>query len=171
MAELVKNSYDADATKVEIRIEDDCIVVSDNGHGMTDEDFEQRWMRVGSTHKVEEKTSRKLRRPLTGSKGVGRLAVQFLASELELISVPQETIGEEEPGRQGFRATVDWDTAVQAGETTRHHSEVDEAETALEIPRVPRFGQRDLVSPATVPKIVRHLRIGNRRFQRGFVYS
>ena len=124
LAELVKNSYDADATKVEIRIEDDCIVVSDNGHGMTDEDFEQRWMRVGSTHKVEEKTSRKLRRPLTGSKGVGRLAVQFLASELELISVPQETIGEEEPGRQGFRATVDWDTAVQAGDLTSADAEL-----------------------------------------------
>ena len=118
LAELVKNSYDADATKVEIRFEDDCIEVSDNGHGMTDQDFEQRWMRVGSTHKVDEKTSRTLGRRLTGSKGVGRLAVQFLASGLELISVPQETIGEEEPGRRGFRATVNWDTAVEAGDLT-----------------------------------------------------
>ena len=118
LAELVKNSYDADATKVDIRFEDDCIEVSDNGHGMTDQDFEQRWMRVGSTHKVDEKTSRTLGRRLTGSKGVGRLAVQFLASGLELISVPQETIGEEEPSRRGFRATVNWDTAVEAGDLT-----------------------------------------------------
>ena len=40
LAELVKNSYDADASRVEIRIQDDCIEVSDNGHGMTYEDFE-----------------------------------------------------------------------------------------------------------------------------------
>ena len=124
LAELVKNSYDADATKVEVRIEDDSIVVSDNGHGMTDEDFGQRWMRVGSTHKVEEKTSRKLRRPLTGSKGVGRLAVQFLAGGLELISVPEEAVDEEEPGRQGFRATINWDTAVQAGDLTSANAEL-----------------------------------------------
>ena len=35
LAELVKNSFDADATKVEIHIQDDCIEVADNGHGMT----------------------------------------------------------------------------------------------------------------------------------------
>ena len=36
LAELVKNSFDADATRVEIRIHDDSIEVSDNGHGMTE---------------------------------------------------------------------------------------------------------------------------------------
>ena len=69
LAELVKNSYDADASRVEIRIQDDCIEVSDNGHGMTYEDFSGRWMRVGSTHKVNEVRSPGLHRPLTGSKG------------------------------------------------------------------------------------------------------
>ena len=118
LAELVKNSYDADATKVEICFEDDVIEVSDNGHGMTDEAFEQRWMRVGSTHKVDEATSPGLRRPLTGSKGVGRLAVQFLASGLELVSVPQETIGQGRVAPSGFCATVNWDAAVRAGELT-----------------------------------------------------
>ena len=37
LAELIKNSYDADATKVEILIQGDCIEVSDNGHGITPE--------------------------------------------------------------------------------------------------------------------------------------
>ena len=50
LAELVKNSFDADASKVEIRILEDCIEVSDNGHGMTFQDLRDRWMRVGSTH-------------------------------------------------------------------------------------------------------------------------
>ncbi len=119
LAELVKNSYDADASKVEIRIQDDCIEVSDNGHGMTYEDFEGRWMRVGSTHKVKEETSPELHRPLTGSKGVGRLAVQFLASELELTSIPKKTRVPEGSMPRELYVMVDWDTAVQAGELTQ----------------------------------------------------
>ena len=118
LAELVKNSFDADATRVNIRIQDDSIEVSDNGHGMTEADFASRWMRVGSTHKVQEMTSPVLKRRLTGSKGVGRLAVQFLASELELASVPNEKrLPEGSTSRELF-AMVNWDTAVQAGELT-----------------------------------------------------
>ena len=119
LAELVKNSFDADATRVEIRIQDDSIEVSDNGHGMTEDDFVSRWMRVGSTHKVREMTSPVLKRRLTGSKGVGRLAVQFLARELELTSVPNGTRRPEGSKKRELFAMVDWDTAVQAGELTQ----------------------------------------------------
>ena len=119
LAELVKNSYDADATRVEIKIRDDLIEVSDNGHGMNEEDFSGRWMRVGSTHKTKEARSPELGRSLTGSKGVGRLAVQFLASEIELHSVPKiNRIPEGEEPKELY-ALVDWDTAVQAGELTQ----------------------------------------------------
>lgn len=117
LAELIKNSFDADATRVEIRISDDSIEVSDDGHGMTVNDFKSRWMRVGSTHKVRDKISPVLKRSLTGSKGVGRLAVQFLASELELISVPRDSVTEQSSSQELF-AMVDWDTAVEAGELT-----------------------------------------------------
>ena len=119
LSELVKNSYDADATDVEILIQDDCIVVSDNGHGMSIDDFESRWMRVGSTHKVGEKTSPEFHRTLTGSKGIGRLAVQFLASDLELVSVPKETIVSEDSTPEKLRATINWDEATQAGDLTQ----------------------------------------------------
>ena len=119
LAELVKNSFDADATRVEIRIDDDSIEVSDNGHGMTEDDFAGRWMRVGSTHKVQEMTSPVFKRRLTGSKGVGRLAVQFLASELELTSIPNGKGLPQGSTVQELYAVVDWDTAVQAGELTR----------------------------------------------------
>ena len=36
LAELVKNSYDADATDCRIEFGDDSITVSDNGHGMSE---------------------------------------------------------------------------------------------------------------------------------------
>ena len=86
---------------------------------MTEEDFANKWMRVGSTHKVREIRSPELHRPMTGSKGVGRLAVQFLASELELNSVPKKTpIGKESASSELF-AMVDWDAAIQAGDLTR----------------------------------------------------
>lgn len=134
LAELVKNSYDADASRVEIKVQDDFIQVSDNGHGMTEKDFRGRWMRVGSTHKVREKTSPSLKRPLTGSKGVGRLAAQFLASELELKSVPNITRVQEGAAPKELFATVDWDNAIRAGELTKAT-----ARFGLSQPRTPGF--------------------------------
>ena len=119
LAELVKNSFDADATRVEIRIENDFIEVSDNGHGMSVTDFRNRWMRVGSAHKVREQMSPELKRPLTGSKGIGRLAVQFLASELMLCSVPKATRLPPNEIPVELRAWIDWKQAVQAGELVR----------------------------------------------------
>ena len=86
LAELVKNSYDADAHTCRIGIEDDRIVVTDDGHGISQEEFLKFWMRIGTTHKVDQRQSRHLRRPMTGSKGLGRLSVQFLADEMELES-------------------------------------------------------------------------------------
>lgn len=118
LAELVKNSFDADATRVDIHIYEDRIQVSDNGHGMTEQDFVGRWMRVGSTHKMREKISPRFGRPLTGSKGIGRLAAQFLASELELASVPHESRVSSESMPEELYAMVDWENAVQAGELT-----------------------------------------------------
>ena len=104
LAELVKNSYDADAVNCRIEFMDNQITVSDDGHGMTSEEFQECWMRVGTTHKTEKAVSRQLGRPLTGSKGIGRLSVQFLADELTLESSSQT---------DSFRylyAIVDWTT-------------------------------------------------------------
>ena len=90
LAEIIKNSYDADATHVVVRFERDRIEISDDGNGMTPTQFLNLWMRVGSPHKQSERRSLLLKRPLTGSKGVGRLAAQFLAQELELRTTLRE---------------------------------------------------------------------------------
>lgn len=91
LAELVKNAYDADARVVEIGFfpEESKIVVRDDGHGMAFEDFRNFWMRIGTTHQAG-KSSRYLGRQMTGSKGVGRLSVQFLARKLMLTTVPKD---------------------------------------------------------------------------------
>lgn len=114
LAELVKNSYDADALRViiELNLEEDRIVVRDNGHGMDLKDFKNFWMRIGSIHKRRQQFSRNLKRPLTGSKGIGRLAVQFLAKEMELITTSERNL------HQRLRARVKWEEAVRAKELT-----------------------------------------------------
>ena len=120
LAELVKNSYDADATKVIIRLLPDRIEILDNGHGMAKPEFCNFWMRIGTTHKITERVSRNFKRPLTGSKGVGRLAVQFLASELEIRTVSENTEDTE------FLGNVDWEKASQAGELTKAKADYTE---------------------------------------------
>lgn len=113
LAELVKNSYDADATIVVIRFGEDSIEVSDNGHGMTFPEFRDYWMRIGSPHKQLMESSRRLGRPITGSKGVGRLAVQFLARSIEL-----STTGGGK-NRKEIQASIDWDKAIEEKELTK----------------------------------------------------
>jgi HSP90 family molecular chaperone len=93
LAELVKNSFDADALNVEIGLAEDNIFIADNGHGMSKDEFRDYWMRIGSPHKGRQAVSRKLERPLTGSKGVGRLAGQFLAHRMTIHTVAEENRG------------------------------------------------------------------------------
>ncbi|MFN2513688.1 MAG: ATP-binding protein [Pyrinomonadaceae bacterium] len=50
LTELVANAWDAGATSVQIKIPIEAgqeIVISDNGHGMTSDQFKQRWMKLG----------------------------------------------------------------------------------------------------------------------------
>lgn len=115
LAELVKNSYDADATSVTIQLDKgkEQIVVADNGHGMTFEEFNGFWMRIGSRHKEELRTSKNFEREMTGSKGVGRLAVQYLADMFEL-----ETVSQDNPSTK-LHAKVRWSEAVKAKELVK----------------------------------------------------
>ena len=76
----------------------------------------------------KEVTSPEFNRPLTGSKGVGRLAVQFLASELELTSVPKMTKVQDDSAHKELLVMVDWDSAVHAGDLTQATAEYGLAE-------------------------------------------
>ena len=119
LAELIKNSYDADATQVAIEFLDEgCIEISDNGHGMTLEEFENFWMRIGTTHK-RERQSKNLKRQMTGSKGVGRLAVQFLANKLTIRTVPKGS-------DKGLEAEVNWKEAIKVRDLTKVNVEYKE---------------------------------------------
>lgn len=89
LVELIKNSYDADASNCIIGFSPDwkTLSVTDNGHGMTKDEFESRWMTIATSKKAEERVSRKYKRELTGQKGIGRFAVRFLGNTLQVVSI------------------------------------------------------------------------------------
>jgi len=87
--ELVKNSYDADARSVEVRLKgplavgSGSITVTDNGKGMSPEDVETSWMEPASISKLSARRS-KSGRPYLGQKGIGRFSSAKLADKLIL---------------------------------------------------------------------------------------
>ncbi len=86
--ELVKNSYDAHATKVEITFDDDYIAIADNGKGMSKDDLINKWLFVAYSAKsdgTEDKSYRsKFKRHYAGAKGIGRMSCDRLARYLTL---------------------------------------------------------------------------------------
>ncbi len=86
--ELVKNAYDADAESVDVTVDLEAdmpsIVVWDhNGDGMSINTVTDKWLEIGTSSKRGKNRLRtdKGRMPL-GEKGVGRLAVHKLGSNL-----------------------------------------------------------------------------------------
>lgn len=92
--ELIKNSYDADATEVQLlfdslNTETGKITIKDNGDGMDTETFLTKWMNPASGHKEIQKFQRirtSLGRLPLGEKGVGRFAAQQIGDKLKIIS-------------------------------------------------------------------------------------
>lgn len=90
--ELVKNSYDANATKVDIffnhitkRSDKSSIIIRDNGIGMSIDDIKDKWMVVGTSSKRGIKLSPSpFFRRYIGEKGVGRFAVDKLGGHLHI---------------------------------------------------------------------------------------
>jgi signal transduction histidine kinase len=92
LVELVKNSYDADAKKVDVYMENvdnaekGIIIIEDDGFGMDAETVENVWMEPGSDFKSKKFENRELtpkyhRLPI-GEKGIGRFGVHKLGNEI-----------------------------------------------------------------------------------------
>src|SRR5256885_2040739 len=59
--ELVKNSFDAGATTVNLYFGEDNIVVADNGSGMSFDDLKEKWLFVAYSSKREEGSGKDFR--------------------------------------------------------------------------------------------------------------
>jgi len=91
--ELVKNSYDANATEVKINFIDSedfekgKIIIEDNGFGMSKDDIKNKWMKIGTNNKRNTKFSPKpFNRVLLGEKGIGRFAIEKISNHIVLES-------------------------------------------------------------------------------------
>lgn len=93
--ELLKNAHDAYADKVDIdyfRLEG-LFVLRDDGIGMTKNDFETRWLTLGTESKTNHRKSspppidgsKNLRVPM-GEKGIGRLAIASIGKQVLIVT-------------------------------------------------------------------------------------
>lgn len=91
--ELVKNAYDADATRVLVRFEapltagQGAIEVLDDGEGMSFDRIRDSWLEPATSSRRDRRVSGKGRRVL-GEKGIGRFAASRLADRLLLATRP-----------------------------------------------------------------------------------
>ena len=103
LVELIKNSYDADADRVEVRFEDfnedmshnegSRIVVRDDGIGMTPDVVQTQWMNPAAPRKYLDKKKGRGRtqgkkRVIHGDKGIGRFAVLKLGKVFTVTTRP-----------------------------------------------------------------------------------
>ena len=100
--ELVKNSFDANASKVEVIFENNNesekarIIIKDNGKGMNYDDLKNKWLFVAYSAKRLGKENEdyrdkiKTQRVFAGAKGVGRFSCDRLGRFLNLITVKDE---------------------------------------------------------------------------------
>ncbi len=133
LSELVKNSYDADATRVLIRIDShqNQIEVIDNGSGMSLATIRSVWLEPGTPSKLTNSVSEGGRRVL-GAKGIGRFAAARLARQLDVFSKVKD-------GQQEAWAKFEW-------------SLFDDPETYLDQISIPsgNRGPKEICSGGTV---------------------
>lgn len=106
VSELIKNSYDADATVVDVKFIDTSVVggalvISDNGLGMSEQQLINGFMRISSTDKLHNPTSLRFNRTKAGKKGIGRFAAQRLGERLVITT---QTKGSE----SAVRIEINW---------------------------------------------------------------
>jgi len=98
LSELLKNSYDADASYCKLQIDPDFtenekhgrIIVSDNGCGMSLQTIVSGWLTISNSPKKRMKnnseTTPKYHRIPLGEKGLGRLSVQKLGRMVKMVT-------------------------------------------------------------------------------------
>ena len=95
VSELFKNAHDADAERVEVDYyrRDGLFVLRDDGVGMEEQEFIDRWLTIATETSVERKRAeQRLReserhaRPVLGEKGIGRLAIATIAPQVLVLT-------------------------------------------------------------------------------------
>src|SRR5947209_333549 len=88
LGEAISNSWDADAKKVEIFLNRDknSFLIKDDGIGMTAENFQNRFLKIGYSKRKDGRKTSATGRPFIGRKGIGKLALLSCADKITVIS-------------------------------------------------------------------------------------
>ncbi len=122
LAELIANAYDACATEVYIRLYDaneKKVVVEDNGVGMSFEQVNDYFLKIGRNRRAENQQSQCGRIP-TGKKGLGKLALFGIGDTINITTYQ---------GKEGVSFNLDWNEILNTTGTYQpkfNRSENDE---------------------------------------------
>lgn len=98
--ELIKNAHDAYADNFDIDFfrYENLLILRDNGLGMTKDEFETRWLTLGTESKLSGSTLSmppvdpgKPKRAIMGEKGIGRLAIASIGSQVLIVTKSKNT--------------------------------------------------------------------------------
>ncbi|MBL44356.1 MAG: DNA mismatch repair protein [Sphingomonadaceae bacterium] len=110
LGEAISNAWDADATRVWIDIdrENDSFMISDDGVGMTSDDFENKFLKIGYSKRKEGGMVSDKGRPYIGAKGIGKLALLSCADKVSIFTHTENT-----PYTGGVIINEQLDAAIQ----------------------------------------------------------
>lgn len=89
LTEIISNAWDADANNVTIDLDrnNQEVVIIDDGHGMTEKDIVNRFLKVGYARRNDKRErSDSGTRQVMGRKGIGKLAMFSLARKIQVTS-------------------------------------------------------------------------------------
>lgn len=145
LLELIKNSYDADATRCVVKVDSSAetpygpgvITIQDNGNGMLPYTVENDFLRLATNYKKVNKVSPYYKRRTLGEKGLGRLSYQRLGRFVQVRTIPRinrlnETMHPSD--RQSIAAdqincidiTMDWDSFTDSDDISKVYATVEE---------------------------------------------
>ncbi|KAB1859961.1 sensor histidine kinase [Acinetobacter tandoii] len=154
--ELVKNSFDAEAKKVQLYFDNERIIIIDDGHGMTHEDLLNKWLFVAYSEKKIENQKTDYRHSVTnkvyaGSKGVGRFSCDRLGKNLQLQTIHKDNLNHNEV------LDIEWDKfesndlerfeAIKVYNNSNSRFKLDNIEYSLDL-----FNQFSLCDSIILPK-------------------
>ena len=89
LSEVVANAWDADAENVSISIDasNGHVIIEDDGHGMTVDDANDKYLTVGYERRKSENRTPVLDRPVMGRKGIGKLSLFSIARSVEVHTI------------------------------------------------------------------------------------
>lgn len=152
LGEAISNAWDADATNVWIYldIDNNTMVIKDDGQGMSKDDFQDKFLKIGYSKRKDGSRSPERDRPFIGRKGIGKLA---LLSCAEMITVVSKVYGGQYVG--GVIDNSGLDKAITDDLTPNEYPLQDWNSASLK-PYIRNHGQGTIILFEKINEGVRH---------------